>query len=395
MFRRSLEAALHQSMKQYPVVTITGPRQSGKTTLAKSCCPDKTYYNLENPDIRAVIEADPRQFLSDINLTQGVILDEIQNLPELLSYIQVIVDEHRIPGAFILTGSHQLQLSEAISQSLAGRTALLELLPLSIDELGHNKINYTIDSYLLNGFFPAIYQHHLDPTINARNYIKTYVERDVRQIVNIKDIHSFQKFIKLCAGRVGSIINRENLSNEVGVAQNTIKNWFSILEASYLTYQLQPYFENFNKRIIKSSKLYFLDIGLASYLLDVKSEEQMLREKLRGNLFENMIILELIKHQYNHLNDPNIYFYRDSNGNEVDVLLQHHDKLIPIEIKSTTTFNKALLKGLNFFHDLVNERAPFSFLVYGGTEEHKIGNTYLLNYKHIHRIFELVEENYS
>ncbi|MCH9644991.1 MAG: ATP-binding protein [Gammaproteobacteria bacterium] len=392
MFQRSIQSELEHLMTQYAVVTITGPRQSGKTTLVKSSYPNRPYYNLENPDTRAFIESDPKQFLYDIDLKQGVILDEIQRIPELLSYIQVLVDENRVPGSFILTGSHQLQLSEAISQSLAGRTALLELLPLSINELKSNEIQYTANEYCLNGFLPAIYQHNLDPTINSRNYINTYVERDIRQIINIKDLHSFQKFIRLCAGRIGSTINRESLANEVGVSQNTIKSWMSILEASYLTFHLQPYFENFGKRIVKAPKLYFLDVGLVSYLLGIQSTEQMKHEKLKGNIFENLMIMEILKYQYNRGQDANIYFFRDSNQNEVDIVLKIHDKLIPIEIKSTSTFHHSLLKNVRHFQALVGERAPVGFLIYTGDYEQKIDNIQVVNYKNMHEIMRIIQD---
>ena len=392
MFSRLIQLELEHLMQKYAVVTILGPRQSGKTTIVKMTYPGKDYFNLENPDVRGFIAEDPKSFLFNLDLKKGVILDEIQRLPELLSYIQVIVDENRIPGSFILTGSHQLHLNQVISQSLAGRTALLELLPLSINELKDNNLSYTIDEYLVNGFFPAIYQHNLNATTNSRNYIKTYVERDVRQIVNIKDLHSFQRFVKLCAGRVGSTINRESLSNEVGVSQNTIKNWLSILEASYLTFQLQPYFENFGKRIIKAPKLYFLDVGLISYLLGIESPKQMNYDKLRGNIFENLVILEILKHQYNQGKDANIYFFRDSHNVEVDIILQVHDKLIPIEIKSSSTFNSSFLKNIKYFQKLTKEKSPIGFLIYSGEQEQKVGNIEVINYKNIHKMMMLIAQ---
>ena len=391
MFQRSIQATFDHLMTQYAVVTVTGPRQSGKTTLVKAAYPNRPYYNLENPDTQAFIEEDPKQFFSSIDLQQGVILDEIQKSPKLLSYIQVLVDENRVPGTFVLTGSHQLQMAEAISQSLAGRTALLELLPLSINELTHNAITHTPNEYLLNGFFPAIYQHHLDPTTHSRNYVKTYLERDVRQIINVKDLHSFQRFIKLCAGRVGSIINRESLGNEVGVSQNTIKSWLSILEASYLTFELQPYFENFGKRVIKASKLYFLDVGLVSYCLNIKSDDQMSHDKLRGHLFENMIVTEILKYRYNRGEDADIYFFRDNHQNEVDIILQVHDRLIPIEIKSTSTFHPSLLKNIHYFQKLVGDRAPIGFLVYAGEHEQMINNIQVINFKNIHKLMHAIQ----
>jgi predicted AAA+ superfamily ATPase len=393
MFSRVVQVELENLTQQYAVVTILGPRQSGKTTIAKMTYPNKEYFNLENPDVRDFIAADPKAFLFNLDLKKGVILDEIQRLPELLSYIQSIVDENRTPGSFILTGSHQLQLNQVISQSLAGRTALLELLPLSINELTANNLNYTTDEYLVNGFFPAIYKHNLNAIINSRNYIKTYVERDVRQIVNVKDLHSFQRFIKLCAGRVGSAINRESLGNEAGVSQNTVKNWLSVLEASYVTFQLQPYFENFGKRIIKAPKLYFLDVGLISYLLGIESPKQMNYDKLRGNIFENLVILEILKYYYNQGKDANIYFFRDSHNVEVDIILQVHNKLIPVEIKSSSTFNSSFLKNIKYFQKLAKERSPIGFLIYSGEQEHKLGNIEVINYKNIHKMMMLITKD--
>src|SRR3990167_3074524 len=343
MYNRSIQDALEDVMRQYPIVTMTGPRQSGKTTLVKTNYPSKPYFSLENPDVCAMISADPRQFLNNINLKKGVILDEVHKYPDLLSYIQGIVDDNRIPGSFILTGSHHLQLTEVVTQSLAGRAALLELLPLSLNEL--NQV-YSVDEYLIQGFFPAIYQHDMDPIVYARNYIKTYLERDVRQLINIQDLHAFQRLLKLAAGCIGSTINRESLSSDIGVSQNTIKKWIETLDISYITFQLKPYFENLGKRIIKAPKLYFTDVGLASYMLEIRSADQMCIDKMRGNLFENMVILEIIKYQYNRGKDLDIYFYRDSHQNEVDVILPNHDKLIPIEIKSTSTFDASFLKNL-------------------------------------------------
>lgn len=385
MINRSIQTTLEDAMRQYPIVTIVGPRQSGKTTLVKTLYPGKPYYSLENPDVRAIIEADPRQFIQHIDLNKGVILDEVQKFPALLSYIQGVVDEKRVPGSFILTGSHQLQLSEAISQSLAGRTALLELLPLSLNEL--RQFDHATDDYLLRGFFPAIYQYDMDPIVYARNYIKTYVERDVRQLINVKDLQCFQRFLKLCVSRIASTINRESLGNDVGVSQNTIKQWINVLDTSYITFQLKPYFENFGKRSIKASKLYFTDVGLASYLLEIRSTDQMNLDKMRGNLFENMVILEIMKYQFNHGKDADIYFYRDSHQNEIDVILQHQGKLIPIEIKSTATFDASLLKNIHFFQKLVGNRAPLGYLIYNGDLEPRIGNVQVLNYKNTHTIF--------
>src|SRR3990167_4408556 len=369
MLNRSMQDTLEDVMRQYPIVTVTGPRQSGKTTLVKTCYPHKPYFNLENPDVRAIITADPQQFLNAIDLKKGVILDEVHHYPELLSYLQGIVDTHRIPGSFILTGSHHFQLTAAITQSLAGRTAILELLPLSLNELNQS---HTVDEYLLQGFFPAVHEYDMDPIVYARNYIKTYLERDVRQLINIQDLHAFQRLLKLSAGCIGSTINREKISSDIGVSQNTIKKWIETLDISYITFQLKPYFENLGKRIIKAPKLYFTDVGLASYLLEIRSADQMCIDKMRGNLFENMVILEIIKYQYNRGKDLDIYFYRDSHQNEVDVILPNHDKLIPIEIKSTSTFDASFLKNLQYFQKLAGNRAPLGYLIYSGDKEPRI-----------------------
>lgn len=270
---RDLTHELHQMALSYPVITLLGPRQSGKTTMVRKLFPHKPYVSLENPDERALAESDPRAFLE--RFPQGAILDEIQRQPQLLSYIQGIVDEKETLGLFILTGSYQLELHESITQSLAGRTAILKLLPFTIAELSAYNVQLTLDDYLLHGMYPRIYKNNLNPNKFYRDYVQTYVERDVRKMINIKDLSLFQNFLKLCAGRIGQIFNAQHISNELGISYHTVNNWLSILEASFLVFRLQPYFENFGKRIIKSSKLYFTDVGLATYLLDISTTEQV------------------------------------------------------------------------------------------------------------------------
>jgi uncharacterized protein len=390
LIQRHMQNELVQLMTQYPVVTVMGPRQSGKTTLVQSLYPNKPYVNLEEPDARDFSIADPRRFFAQY--PDGVILDEIQHAPILISYIQSIVDQTKKPGMFILTGSHQLQLHEAINQSLAGRTALLELLPLTIAELQQHHINMTTDEYLYHGFFPAIYQHSLNPTIVHRNYCRTTIESDVRQLINIKNLIDFRRFMQLAASRVGSILNIEGLANDVGLSHNTIKNWFSILDASYISYQLQPYYENFGKRVIKSSKLYFNDVGLVCYLLDIDSTQQVTHDRLRGSLFENMVLLELIKIKMNQGKEPRLYYYRDSHGHEIDVIVKHHRQLIPVEIKSSETFNNALLKNIKKYQTLVGDRARTGFLIYAGEQEQQIDNIHVLNYRHTGKIYQIIEE---
>lgn len=379
MFNRELAAELQSMMGYYPIVTVIGPRQSGKTTLVRSLYPLLPYVSLENPDDRRLAEMDPRSFLE--RFPEGAIIDEVQRHPELLSYLQGIVDERNQPGLFILTGSHQLALHEAISQSLAGRTAILKLLPLSMHELSQNQQTYSLDDYLFQGMYPRIYQNHIPPTKFYRDYMQTYLERDVRQMIQIKDLSLFQQFLHLCAGYVGQLLNHDALSNAIGVSASTIKHWLSILEASFIIFRLPPYYENFGKRIIKSHKLYFYDVGLASYLMDFRDKKELAHSHMRGSLVENLVILEMLK---NHLNlgiEPSMYFYRDNNQREVDLILKSGTELLPIEIKSSKTFTASFLSGLTYFKQLVGDRCKTGYLVYAGEQTQKIGDFQLINYK--------------
>lgn len=386
MYYREMESELRSMASCYPIVTITGPRQSGKTTLVKNTFPQKAYVNLEAPDIRALAKEDPRYFLA--KYPDGVILDEIQQVPSLLSYLQVIVDEKKEFGRYILTGSHQVELHHVVSQSLAGRTALLFLLPLSLKELKLANIALNPDDYLVNGFFPRIYHDRLSPTKAYRNYLQTYIEKDLRELIHIKDLLQFQRFLKLCAGRIGQVLNMESLANDVGVSSHTVKHWLSVLEASYITKMIPPYFENFGKRIIKSPKLYFCDVGLASYLLEIESPSQMNRDPLRGNLFENLVVIEMMKLRLNQGLEPNLYYYRDSHKNEVDLIYKQGSQLVPIEIKSSQTFNPYYLKNLNFFKKLVNERMNKGFLIYSGDFEQSMKEFKLINFKNLADVFD-------
>ena len=381
---RDIEKTLRSTFNQYPIVTIIGARQTGKSTLAKHVFVKKPYVNLEAPDLRTFAKNDPRGFLSQY--PEGAILDEIQNTPELLSYIQVIVDEKGYNNLFVLTGSHQLALQESITQSLAGRTAIFELLPLSISELTQNKID--LDQYLFQGAFPRIYKENLNPTQFYRYYTQTYVERDVRNILNIKDLAEFQKFLRLCAARIGQVLNINNLCNEAGISNHTAKSWLSILEASYLIIKLQPYYENFGKRSIKSPKIYFTDVGLASYLLDIHNVDQIKRDPLRGQLVENMVVVELLKYRLNHNMPANFYFYRDNNMNEVDIVFKQGGQLIPVEIKASQTFHPEFLKGLKYFNKITNNSMLKGYLIYTGSHEQKIKHFSVLNYKNLKKIFK-------
>ena len=380
MFKREIETEIQALAKSYPIVTVIGPRQSGKTTLVLHVFPDKPYVNLEAPDIRLLAEEDPRGFLDQY--PRGAILDEIQRVPQLLSYIQTLVDSQDIKGMFILTGSHQMELHQAITQSLAGRTALLTLLPMSLSELSEAGFDLSMDQALLKGGYPRIFKDDLDPTKAYRNYFQTYVERDLRQLIQVKNLAQFERFIKICAGRVGQLLNMEEIGGEIGISANTVKEWISILEASFIIFRLQPYFENFGKRIIKSPKLYFTDIGLAVYLLGIENETQLTRDPLRGHLFENLVVLELMKSRLNRGMDPQLFYYRDVQKNEVDLIFKSGNLLIPIEIKSSKTYNSEFLETLRFFQVLAKDRAPEGYLIYGGTEEQSIHTIKLLNYKH-------------
>lgn len=364
MIKRQIEVELHRLLEEYPIVTLLGPRQAGKTTLAKTSLPQYEYYNLEHPETRQVAIDDPKAFLSQIK--GKAILDEIQRAPELLSYIQVIVDENNINGQFVLTGSHQLELRQAISQSLAGRTSILNLFPLSIAELSDSGIEFKdYQDYIYTGFLPRIYDKNQRPTPAYSNYYQTYVERDVRQLINLKDASLFEKFMKLLAGRAGQLMNFESLAADVGVNAKTIKEWLSILEASFIVYKLTPYFENFGKRAVKSPKYYFTDTGLLAFLLGIEKPQQITRDPLVGQMFENLVVIECLKARTNRGQPPNLFFYRDSNGNEADILHQQGGELIAIEIKSSSTYKTNLLKGLKKITQLLPAKNR-AYLIYAG-----------------------------
>lgn len=364
MIDRQLQTELHTQLGEFPIVTVLGPRQAGKTTLVQSACPDYRYVSLEDPETRNIAQEDPKGFLQQYD--QKVIFDEIQRTPELLSYLQGRVDAHGGAGQFVLTGSHQLELRAAISQSLAGRTGMLHLLPLSIHEMEAAGLSFGhFSEYLFHGFLPRIYDQKQRPHTAYSAYYQTYVERDVRQLIQLKDAALFEKFVRLLAGRVGQIINYQSLGNDVGVDAKTIHNWLSILEASFVVFRLPPFFENFGKRVIKSPKLYFTDVGLLAYLLGIESSEQAARDPLVGQMFENLVILELLKARYNVGKSPNLYFYRDSNGNELDALLAIGRCLHGLEIKSAATYNAGFKKGLKHFSQKC-QALETSTIVYSG-----------------------------
>jgi len=364
MIRRDITPELLECADEYPVVTILGPRQSGKTTLARMTFPDRPYVSMEDPDMRAVAGADPRGFLS--RTEKGVILDEVQRLPILLSYIQTMVDESREPGRFILTGSHQPQLHEAISQSLAGRTAVLTLWPFSLPELRHYQSTWETFELIVRGFFPGLHEQGLKPRRFFNSYLQTYVERDVRALIRLRDHSRFETFLTLLGSRVGQLVNFTSLSDDVGVSGTTIKNWLSVLKASYVIFELQPYFANIRKRVVKSSKIYFTDVGLVAFLLGIRSREQAFRDPLRGNLYENLVIAEIIKGAFNRGIRPELYFYRDSHGNEVDLLVRDKGRIIPVEIKSASTFSPHFIKTLEALPGIIPHRLEPGYVLFNG-----------------------------
>ncbi|MBR1965476.1 MAG: ATP-binding protein [Lentisphaeria bacterium] len=377
MIKRKIQDELAQLAKEYKVVTITGPRQSGKTTLAKMQFPDYDYVNLEAPETRNLAEKDAREFLH--RHPAPIIIDEIQRLPMLLSYIQVECDKSNKKGQYILTGSHQPALKAGIAQSLAGRTAVLQLLPLSIEELKDAGINLDRDEYIFKGFMPQLYEENIDITRFYRNYYMTYVERDARQLVNIRNFSAFETFIKLLAGRVGQLVNLQSLSNDVGVSSTTISEWLSILEASYIIFRLPPYFENFGKRQTKSAKLYFTEVGLAAYLLELENPGMVARDPLMGNLFENMVIVEALKARYNVGKDANLYFFRDSHGMEIDLLQSSGRKLYPFEIKAARTYSSDFAKNIKKFSQ-INDKTADGCVIYSGEQEQKVEDIELINF---------------
>jgi predicted AAA+ superfamily ATPase len=375
--KRDAEYSLKKLSKAFPVIAVTGPRQSGKTTLVQKVFPDKPYISLEDPDIRAVAEEDPRGLL--IRYTEGAVLDEVQRAPFLLSYIQGIVDRAKRPGMFILTGSQQFGLVSGITQSLAGRVALLNLLPFSFDELGSaDQFPDDYEMLLFNGFYPPIYDRPHEPGIWLMNYVRTYVERDVRQLIQIRDLSSFNRFVKMCAGYSGQILNLSSLANDCGITHNTAKAWISILEASFLIYLLKPNFENFNRRLIKTPKLYFLDCGLASYLLGIQNVDQLHTHPARGGLFETMLVSEILKYYSNRGLEAPLYFWRDRIGNEIDMIIDNGSRLFPVEMKSGKTVVSDYFKTLRKWSKWAGERSGRNYVVYGGRDEQNLTDVHIL-----------------
>jgi predicted AAA+ superfamily ATPase len=366
MIPREAEATLRRLAEGYPVLAITGPRQSGKTTLARAVFASHAYVSLENPEQREFAQTDPRTFLA--RHAEGVVIDEAQRCPDLFAWLQGVIDEAPRPGRFVLTGSSQFGLLSGISQSLAGRVALLNLLPFTSTELsGAGLLPASLDEALFTGSYPPIFDRRLEPGGWYGNYVQTYLERDVRQLINVRDLTQFQRFLRLCAGRTGQLLNLSALGDEAGVSHNTVRDWISVLEASYVVHRLPPYHRNFNKRLVKTPKLCFLDSGLAAWLLGIESPAQLATHPLRGALFETWVVAELLKRRLNTGRPSNLSFWRDRSGHEVDVVLEAGGEPVPLEIKSGATITRDALRGLDQWRQITG-LAGDAYLVYGGGE---------------------------
>lgn len=386
MILRDAQNTLENLSKDYPAVIITGPRQSGKTTLAVSTFPDMEYCTFENFAQRRYAKEDPEGFLAQF--PKGGILDEVQFTPELMSYLQELIDFDSSGKMWILTGSQRFGVLSGVSQSLAGRAAYLELLPFSLNELQRNIADWSLDSVLLTGLYPPVHDRSPVPGIWAQNYIRSYVERDVRQMTNVRDLNTFQRFLGLCAARTGQLLNLSNLASDSGITHNTAKAWISILEASYIILLLRPHHANFRKRLVKTPKLYFHDTGLAAYLLSIETEKNMNLSAMRGPLFENLIVSEMLKGRYNRGRRSNLFFWRDRAGHEVDIILDRGVELTPIEIKSGFTLASDSFTTLNWWLDLSSQER--SFLVYGGEVSSKRSSVEVISWRDNGLIQELL-----
>ncbi|HBE01231.1 MAG TPA: AAA family ATPase [Spirochaetia bacterium] len=393
MIHRNVTSYLKSCFKKYPVVTVTGPRQSGKTTLVRNTFPRLPYVNLENLETRQYATDDPQRFLNEYSA--GAIFDEIQNVPGLTSWIQVHIDEIKKNSMFVLTGSRQFEVMETVSQSLAGRTAIIRLLPFSYQEIKGAFLPDSVDNILYTGFYPRLFDQKIEPVRALADYLATYIERDIRKITHIHNLSLFQKFIGLCAGRTGQIVNLVSLGNDTGISHTTASEWLSILEASYTVFLLRPYFTNTGKRLIKSPKLYFYDVGLASHLLGIENHKHVKNHPLRGNLFENFIILDILKQRYNRGLSNNLFFFRESSGYEVDLIYLDGGVPFPVEIKSGETISSEYFKGLEYFQKNFSAEltAKRGLIIYAGKNIQNRQNFRICGYHKLDTVSRFISSN--
>ncbi len=377
---RDMEKAILEAADYYSVICVTGPRQSGKSTLLKHLFPNFVEYSMKDMHVREFALNDPVAFLNQT--TEGMFLDEIQKAPVLMEYIQGIVD-HNPNRKFLLTGSSNFEVMKGVSESLAGRAGVFELLPMTLGETSVSREGLGLSQLMYEGFYPAVAAGKNKARMFYPSYVKTYIEKDVRDLLKIQDQMQFMRFMKLCAARIGSIFIASELASEVGVDSKTVTRWLSVLQASYLVTLLPPYYENIPKRLVKSPKLYFNDTGLACYLLDIESPKQLDRDKMRGALFENMIVSEVFKHRYNQGLEGGVYFYRDSNQNEVDILLKQEGEITAIEVKSSMTYHPSFEKNLRQISEWIETPIAKRAIIYAGDFENSEGNIQLINYKHL------------
>lgn len=385
MIHRQLAEQTTRLAKQYPVVTVIGPRQSGKTVMCRNTFSNYSYVSLEGHEERQRAIRDPKGFLNALG--EHAIIDEIQNAPEILSYIQTIVDEKRENGLYILTGSQQLNLMAGLTQSLAGRTAIVKLLPFTIKELyDHHKTFLSLEEYFYKGFYPRIYDHSLNASEAYSFYVNTYLERDIRSMINIKDYIQFDRFLKICASRSGQILNLSSLGNECGISHHTVIAWISILEATFIVYRVYPHFNNFSKRLVKAPKFYFHDVGLMCYLLGIDNPQNLKNHPLKGAMFETLVVGELLKHRYNSVKESNLYYFRDNAGHEVDILMDTGVHCNATEIKLSETVHPDFFKDLKYYHTLQNKEKARLSLVYGGTTDWISENVEVCSYRNLDKL---------
>lgn len=383
MIKRDISLKLTSLVGQFPAVAVLGPRQSGKTTLVRDLFPEYLYFSFEDLDTRALVSEDPRGFLNRYKDDKGMILDEVQHVPFLFSYMQTHIDLSKKNGHFIVTGSQNLLVNEAITQSLAGRIAILTLLPLSIHELKQASVlPNTLDEALFKGSYPALYKEFPPVALDwYKSYVNSYIERDVRQIKNITDLNLFQRFMKLCAGRVGGTLDLTSLSNDTGISIHAIKQWLSVLEASYVIFRLQPYYRNIGKRVIKSPKLYFYDTGLVCSLLSITESGQLFTHYLRGHIFESYIISDFIKQRYNKGLNADCYFWQDRGGQEVDCVIEKNNRIIAAEVKVSQTINPEFFKNLLLWNKLSQTSNQNNYLIYGGDQDLPSAHAHIVGWR--------------